>query len=205
MQDPWRGSITFGLVRIPVRGAPLTATEAATPDEDEVLVLAAFVRPEEIEPVYYDAPCLLEPLKGAAPAYILLRAAMERSGRYGLASFSRQGRPAAGLVYPYADGLALSRVRMQAEFETRPGPHEGASKLGEAELELALALIGARTAPFTPAAVKRAMAFPRTEVGGITSGGAPTSTSALPAALRRSVAAAAGRSRPRRSSPESRL
>ena len=134
----WKGSISFGLVEIPVSLQPAVQTHDLDfslldrkdfspvgfkrfnknsgrdvpreevvrgyeyePDEYVVLTdeeiaranversqtidIVQFVERDEIDPLYYETPYYIEPLKKASKSYALLRAALEKSHRVGIA------------------------------------------------------------------------------------------------------------------------
>ncbi|NLT05507.1 MAG: Ku protein [Solirubrobacterales bacterium] len=59
--------------------------EAIEPRKTHMIEIEDFVELDEIDPIYYDHPYYLAPGKGAAKAYALLLAAMEDSGKVGIA------------------------------------------------------------------------------------------------------------------------
>ena len=134
----WKGSLSFGLVEIPVRLQPATVSHDLAftlldrrdfapvgnrrynkntgreiewnevvrgyeyePDQyvvlsDEELAsvnvkatesieILEFVPSDSIDSVYFDAPYYIEPMKKASKSYALLRTALERTGRIGIA------------------------------------------------------------------------------------------------------------------------
>ncbi len=195
----WKGSISFGLVEIPVSLQPAVKTHDLNfslldrkdfspvgyrrynkksgrevaweevvrgfeyePDEyvvlsdeelrranveaNETIEILEFVEREEIDPVYYETPYYVEPLKRASKSYALLRAALERSGKVGIARVvlrTRQ-RMAALLVREQVLVLDLLRyaheLRSLDEVKVPPKSAKGAG-VSETEIKMAQQLI----------------------------------------------------------------
>ena len=60
---------------------------SAAIEKSEVILIQDFVKEEEVEGKYYEKPYYLAPDKGGARAYELLREALKKSGKVGIASF----------------------------------------------------------------------------------------------------------------------
>jgi DNA end-binding protein Ku len=61
--------------------------ESVTPERSRTIEIVEFIDMKEVDPIYYDHPYYLVPLKGGEKAYRLLVEAMHRTGRAGLAKF----------------------------------------------------------------------------------------------------------------------
>ena len=205
MRAMWSGSISFGLVNIPVK--LFSGSESNTLDLDmlrksdlcpikylrvcktdnkevpyeevvkgfeytdgEYIVLTDkdfenaslekthlidFVDEKEIDTRYFEKPYYLEPDKTGPKAYALLREALKRSGKVGIASYVLRNRGSLGVVKPLDDLLVLNEIRFQGEIrsasELKLPKGEG---LREQEVELALSLIDQLTTKFDPAKYK---------------------------------------------------
>src|SRR5439155_21581113 len=156
----WKGSISFGLVNIPIALYPATRREelkfrllrksdlspvnykrVAEADGKEVawdqivkgyeyekgkfvvlkeedfrradieatqsVDIMEFVELEEIDPVFFDRPYYLEPQKKGAKAYALLREALKRSGKVGIAKVVIKTRQHLAAVKPEQKDLVL--------------------------------------------------------------------------------------------------
>jgi DNA end-binding protein Ku len=165
----WKGSITFGLVEIPVglvaaeesndlafhqidkrtfarvgtkRINKETGEEVAwedivrgyeyEPDEyvvltDEELAKANtkatqtieiedFVDQEEIDPVYFEKPYYLEPIKKGSKSYALLRETLVRTGKVGVATVVIRTRQHLAAVYAVDKYLVLNTLRYATEL-----------------------------------------------------------------------------------------
>jgi DNA end-binding protein Ku len=114
-----------------------------------------FVDEHEIDTRYFEKPYYLEPDKTGTKAYALLREALKRSGKVGIASYVLRNRGSLGVLKPLGDLLVLNAIRYQEELRN---PEElklpKAEALREQEVELALSLIGQLTTRFDPAKYK---------------------------------------------------
>ena len=204
----WKGSISFGLVEIPVSLKPAVQSQDLSfslldrkdfspvgykrynknsgrdvpwdevvrgyeyePDEYVVLSdeelrqanveatqtieILEFVKREEIDPLYFETPYYVEPLKRGSKSYALLRAALERSGRVGIARVvlrTRQ-RVAALVVRDQVLTLDLLRwaheLRAPSDVEVPPKSAKGAG-VTEAEIKMAQQLIDGMTGTWDP-------------------------------------------------------
>lgn len=61
--------------------------ESVSPDRSRTIEIAEFIDAAEVDPVYYDHPYFLAPLKGGEKSYSLLVEAMHRTNRAGVAKF----------------------------------------------------------------------------------------------------------------------
>ena len=196
----WKGSISFGLVEIPVSLQPAVRThdlnfslldrkdfapvgykrynknsgrEVAWDDvvrgfeyePDEYVVLSdeelrranveatesieilEFVEREEIDPVYYETPYYVEPLKRGSKSYALLRAALERSGKVGIARVVLRTRQRMAALLVREQVLVLDLLRYAHELRSLdevqvPGPKSAkGAGVSESEIKMAQQLI----------------------------------------------------------------
>lgn len=115
----------------------------------ESIEIKQFTDEGEIDSRYYEKPYYLEPGKGAARAYALLRDALERSSKVALAKYALRARDNLAVVKPYNNGLILNQLRFPADLRDPVGLNfPETDQAGEDELEMALALIKQQTKPF---------------------------------------------------------
>lgn len=108
-----------------------------------------FVHEPEIDIRYFDKPYYLEPGEGAEKAYVLLREALETSGKVALTRFVLHEREHLGVIKPVGQTLILNQLRWPTDL--REGTElkiPGNQKVAEAELKIALQLISQQTKPF---------------------------------------------------------
>ncbi len=117
----------------------------------QTIELVTFVDASQVDYKLYEKPYYLEPIKGAAKAYALLRDALARSGKVGIGRFVLRNREALGVIKPEGQVIVLNQMRYISELRdpgelTLPGMGEVAEK----ELELAENLIATLTGEWQP-------------------------------------------------------
>jgi DNA end-binding protein Ku len=129
--------------------------ENASLEKTHLIDILDFVDEKEIDTRYFEKPYYLEPDKTGAKAYALLREALQRSGKVGIASYVLRNRGSLGVVKPLDDLLVLNEIRFKDEVRSaaqlKLPKGEG---LREQEVELALSLIDQLTTKFDPAKYK---------------------------------------------------
>jgi DNA end-binding protein Ku len=201
MRSIWNGSISFGLVNIPIKlysatqqsslnlemvdrrdmgkvrfkrineitGQELTTEnigkaysyngeyilltdedfEAAAPEKSKIIAIEHFVKESEINTIYFENSYYLEPAKSGEKAYALLREAMAKSGKVGLAQFVLRTSETLSVLKPMEDVLVLSKIRFAEEIrstEELKVPEKTIIK--NEELKMALALVNQYTEAF---------------------------------------------------------
>lgn len=208
MRTLWKGSISFGLVTIPVSLYPATRREelkfhmlrksdlspinykrVAEADGKEVpwdeivkgfqyekgkfVVLGEedfarvdveatqtvdiinFVRIEDVDPLLFYKPYVLEVGKGGDKAYVLLRDALKKSGKIAIAKVVIRSRQHLAAVKPQKDGLILELMHFPDELvdvEDFKKPVE--KTIGKPEMQMAEKLIESMTSEWKPAQYK---------------------------------------------------
>ncbi|MGC4035769.1 MAG: Ku protein [Chitinophagaceae bacterium] len=114
--------------------------EKASPEKNKFITIEEFVNEKEIDSVYFDTPYYLQPEKAGVKAYILLRDALEKTGKAGLGSFVLRNRESLVLVKPYDDILILNKIRYDQEIRNTDEIKisSGASKPGEMKMAIEL-------------------------------------------------------------------
>lgn len=103
--------------------------EAADVEATQTIDIRDFVLAADIPPSYFEQPYYMEPQKTGAKAYALLREALRRSGRVGVATVVLRQREHLAALEP--SGRALVLTTMRFAHEIRPAdsldlPKEGA-------------------------------------------------------------------------------
>ncbi|MEY4563654.1 MAG: hypothetical protein RLZZ618_2931 [Pseudomonadota bacterium] len=124
--------------------------KAAYPKTTQTIEIEAFVKASEIPFVYLDRPYYLEPLGKGEKVYALLREAMLAAKVIGIARVVMHTKEHLAALIPSGPALVLNTLRWAEEV--RPWtdlklPAEGktATKLKEAELKMAMQLVGDMT------------------------------------------------------------
>jgi len=109
-----------------------------------------FVDAREIDTKYFEHPYYPEPQKGGEKPYALLREALRRTGRSGVAKVVFRSREQLACVRPDADGVILLEVMRFADEVRAPAELKvpGDTGIEEREMDLARTLIDHMTAPF---------------------------------------------------------
>lgn len=108
-----------------------------------------FTLEEEIDSIYYQKPYFLEPQKGAAKPYILLREALNKSKKVGVAKFVLKNREHLGIIKPHEDFLVIMQLRFSHEILKHPALEiPKGKKVTSKEIALAMELIEQLTASF---------------------------------------------------------
>ncbi|PTY06677.1 Ku protein [Opitutaceae bacterium EW11] len=205
MRAIWKGSISFGLVNIPVSLFPATHREelkfhllrssdlspinykrvaesdgrevpwdqivkgyeyekgkyVVLRDEDfkrvdieatQTVDIIDFVRLEEVDPMFFQKPYYLEPAKGGANAYSLLRDVLRETGKAGIAKVVIKTRQHLAAVKPLRKALVLELMHFAEELTDANElkiPEE--KKPGAKELQMAKALVEQMTEGWDPA------------------------------------------------------
>ena len=201
----WRGSITFGLLSVPIRlytaarsermnlhqlhkvcntrlkqplycpqcdrrversevvkgyeyepGQYVLVTEEEikkiTPRSGKTMEILAFVKQEQIDPIYFDSSYLVMPEKDSEKAYALLQKTMEDTNRVGIATVTMHQREYTVFIRPRNHGLALHTMYFANEIRKVAGYGEATRniKLKPQEIKLAEQLVETLSEDFHP-------------------------------------------------------
>ena len=208
MRPIWKGSISFGLVNIPItlftavrkeelsfrmlRGSdlsPINFKRVAEADGKEVpwdkivkgyeyekgkfvvlkdedfqrvdieatqsVTIEAFVDVAEVNPLHFYKPYYMEPQKGADHAYMLLRDALNATGKIGISRVVIKTRQHLAAVKPQEKGLMLELMHFADElvdvdeFRTPRG-----AAVGKKEMDMAKSLISSMSEAWDPDSYK---------------------------------------------------
>lgn len=120
----------------------------ASPEKTKMIEIVEFVEEKEVDSMYYETPYYLEPQKSGEKAYILLRDALVKTGKTGLARFVLRSKESLALLKVSGKALILQKIRFDQEIRDTSDlkiPEE-ASKAPE--LKMAISLIEQLTATF---------------------------------------------------------
>lgn len=125
--------------------------EKANLKKTKTIEILNFVEGEEIDSIYYVKPYFLEPEKNAQNAYSLLREALKKSKKVGLAKYVLRNKEHLAVIKVHEDMLVLNEMRYQNELVMPKDlviPEN--KKLSSKEIDVALQLIDHLTVPFNP-------------------------------------------------------
>jgi DNA end-binding protein Ku len=112
----------------------------------QTIEIGRFIAADSIPPEYFETPYYLEPAKGGAKVYALLREALKRSGKVAVATFVMRGRQHLAAVYPHGKALVLGTLRFAEEIRSPeelelPAASEKSAGLSPKEMAMAERLI----------------------------------------------------------------
>jgi len=116
--------------------------EKARTESTETLEIRDFVPLDQINLAHFESPYWLEPTKGGRKAYVLLREALEESGRVGIGTFVMRQREHLAALRPAGKALMVTTLRFIDEIRTADDleiPRD--EKLAQKEIDLAKKLV----------------------------------------------------------------
>lgn len=202
MRSIWSGSVSFGLINVPIKLysatdehvlsfdmlhkkdlAPIRYARICTDDGKEIpysdivkgyeyekgeyvvvenedfkrasaektglIEIVHFAMEKEIDSIYFEKPYYLEPDKGAAKPYALLREALRQSKKVAIVKYVFKNRDHLGVIKPYQDVLILDQLRFANEIRNVEGlklPEK--AEVAKKEVDMALKLIEQLTEKF---------------------------------------------------------
>ncbi|MEO8732706.1 MAG: Ku protein [Flavobacteriales bacterium] len=114
----------------------------AAVEKSDVIAIKDFIKEDEVEAKYYEKPYYLAPDRGGARAYALLREALKKSGKVGVASFVMRTKEHPAVLQPDGDVLILNQMRFAEEIR-KPDELDlpKVAKIAPSEMKLAMQLI----------------------------------------------------------------
>lgn len=130
----------------------------ANPEKTQTVEITDFVDLDDIQAVYMDKPYYLGPIgknKGAIKGYALLREALKRTRKVGIAKVVIRSREYLSAVIPQGDVLVLELLRYPNEIRSAndldvPQGELADMGINERELEMAERLVEGMTAEWNP-------------------------------------------------------
>jgi len=90
--------------------------KSAAPESHDAIEVEAFVDVDQIGPQYFEKPYVLVPAKKAEKGYVLLREALARTGKIGIARVVIRTRESLCAVMPQGNALLLMMMRYPQEL-----------------------------------------------------------------------------------------
>lgn len=128
--------------------------DKALPEKKEHIDIVQFVAEKEIDPLYFEKAYYVEPEKGGARAYALLRDALKKEGKGALGLFVFHNREWVCLLKPSRKALVLHRLRFAQEIRDTSGLSLPDTTSKADEIKMAVSLIDQLSKPFDPAQFK---------------------------------------------------
>jgi DNA end-binding protein Ku len=129
--------------------------EAVQPKLTKTIEITEFVPLDDIDPLLFDKPYYLEPDKRGRKAYALLREALRKSGKAGIAKVVIRTREYLSAMFPREDALVLMLLRFPQEIRSLakldlPSSEAKEWQPAKRELDLALRLIDEMSGKWKP-------------------------------------------------------
>lgn len=127
----------------------------ASPERTQRVEIRAFVDADEIDPTFFDQPYYLEPSPKHEKAYALLREALKKSGKVGIATVVIRSRQYLAALMPQDSLLVLNLLRYSDELRdpnalSLPKGNAKALGISENEMKMAERLIDEMVEPWNP-------------------------------------------------------
>ena len=122
--------------------------ENANVKKSKTIDIEEFVMAEEVSDVLFKKPYFIKPQKGGEKSYALLRDALKKTEKLGVATFVMRQKEHLSLVGVYEDALVLHIIRFDDEIRDTAELKLPQPKVAKKELDMAIALIDQYTEQF---------------------------------------------------------
>jgi DNA end-binding protein Ku len=122
--------------------------EKASPEKTKIIEITEFVEARQIDGIYYDTPYWLEPEKSGVKAYILLREALQKTGKVAFGSFVLRNKESLCIIKPMGGALLLNKLRWAQEIRSAEELNLPKGNSKPAEVKMAIELINRLSGPF---------------------------------------------------------
>ena len=89
--------------------------EKANAKKTKTIEIDDFVEEKEIDSIYFDKPYYLEPTDAGRKPYALLREALKKTGKVGVATFVLRQKENLAIIRPKDEAIVLNKIRFQQE------------------------------------------------------------------------------------------
>jgi len=128
--------------------------ETASAIKTKVIEISDFVKQDEINSIYYETPYYLVPEKSGVRAYALLKQALLKTGKVGIATFVMRNKEHLAILKATDDVLILNQLRFSEEIRDIKDLDLHAATVKPSELKMAVSLINQLSGKFNIAAYK---------------------------------------------------
>jgi len=129
--------------------------KAAALEKSSTIRIQDFVEPAEIDDRFFETPYYLLPGKGADRAYALLREAIRKAGRVGIAKFVLREKEHLCAVEAIDDALVLTMMRFEEDLvDTSAFDFPGKTEAPAKEVDVAVQLVEHLAADWVPSRYK---------------------------------------------------
>ena len=124
--------------------------ESVSPDRSRTIEITEFIDLKEVDPIYYDHPYFLVPLKGGEKSYCLLAESLKRTSRAGVAKFVLDEREYLVLIMSRDGALAVSTLHYSDEIAPPATTVSSATEATREEINTVKKSIQGMMSAFTP-------------------------------------------------------
>ena len=122
--------------------------EQANVKKSRTIDIEEFIDEEEVADVLFKKPYFLEPQKDAGKSYNLLRNALKKTGKLGVATFVMRQKEHLCLIGVYKDALVLHVIRFADEIRNPADLKLPSTKVEKKQVDMAISLIEQYTTKF---------------------------------------------------------
>ncbi|MFW6310294.1 MAG: Ku protein [Prolixibacteraceae bacterium] len=122
--------------------------EQANLKKSRTIDIEQFIKESEVADVLYKKPYFLEPQKEGGKSYNLLRNALKKTKKLGVATFVMRQKEHLSLIGVYKNALVLYIIRFADEIRNTEELDLPDTKVSKKEMDMALSLIDQYTEPF---------------------------------------------------------
>jgi len=129
--------------------------EAASVEKSKIITIDGFAREDEIDSIYFETPYYVEPEESGSKAYALLREALLKTEKVGIATFVMRSRENLAILRATDDVIILNKIRFAEEIKDASALDlPSRTGISKDELEVAVSLINQLSEPFDISAYK---------------------------------------------------
>jgi DNA end-binding protein Ku len=122
--------------------------EKASPQKSKSIDIQEFIDQTDVDPVFFETSYYLEPDKSGVKPYILLREALNKTGKAAFGSFVLRNKENLCLIRPHEKILVLHKVRWAQEIRSTEDLNIPAGDPKPAEMKMAIQLINQLSGKF---------------------------------------------------------
>ena len=123
--------------------------DSASAVKTKSIDISDFVALSEIDSIYYETPYYVVPDKSGVRAYALLKEALEKTGKAGVATFVMRNKESLAILKASKNAIILNKIRFEEEIrDTKELGIAAKAAVKPAELKMAISLINQLSGKF---------------------------------------------------------
>ncbi|NNE75450.1 MAG: Ku protein [Pricia sp.] len=122
--------------------------ENANMKKSKTIDIEQFIMASEVADVLFKKPYFVKPQKGGEKSYSLLRDALKKTKKLGVATFVMRQKEHLSLIGVYEEALVLHVIRFEDEIRDTAELELSNEKIGKKEVDMAISLIDQYTEEF---------------------------------------------------------